>query len=318
VDALHEVEFRIPHEGSAMNVTKRYPPPGRRIRIDGVEVHVVLRGTGTPTVVFESGVGGNSLDWTGVMAAVPEHVSVMAYDRLGLGWSDPPREPRSPDRIVDELRALLGAIGANGPFVIVAHSQGSRYARLFASRHPESVDGLVLVDGFHEGWDAEVGPQALASFVKARIRFYRMVALMSKIGVLRLLGGTATSLLGPDFRALPKDERARYVALLSQPSAMETAIDELRRSGEASSILADTSFGDIPVAVMTHGVPFPDASQERAWQETQAAMAVKSSRGRLITASGAGHSIMIANPRLVADTLARIIAVARPPAVASS
>ena len=95
-------------------------------------------------------------------------------------------------------------------------------------------------------------------------------------------------------------------------AAVETAIDELRRSGEASAVLADTSFGDTPVAVLTHGVPFPDASQERAWQESQAEMAARSSRGRLITAPGAGHSIMIGSPGLVTDTLAEIVSLARP------
>jgi pimeloyl-ACP methyl ester carboxylesterase len=267
-------------------------------------MHVLERGSGGPTAVFEAGVGGNALDWMAVMAALPAGLRLIAYDRLGLGWSDQPLRPRAPDRIVDEFEALLREIRAEPPLVLVAHSQGCRYVRLYASRHPGSVAGLVLVDGFHETWDEAVGPAALAAFIRARARLYRLVAFMSRIGIMRLLGGRGVSLLGPDFRGLQHDQRARYAAVATRSRAMETAIDELRLSGESNAKLADASFGELPLTVITHGLPFRDPDQERAWQESQKEMAARSSRGRLVLAPDAGHSIMIASPQLVADAIA--------------
>lgn len=293
-----------------MDARRRYQAPGRFVSVDGRSVQVVERGTGPQTVVFEAGVGGNSLDWLEVMSALPPGLHLIAYDRLGLGWSDSPSAPRTPGRIVDELEALLQAIGADPPYLFVTHSQGCRYTRLFTARHPGSVAGLVLVDGFHESWDEAVGPAALAAFTTARVRLYKTAALMSRTGIMRLLGNRGVSLLGPDFRSLPHDQRARYAALLAQPSAMEIAIDELRRSGESNAALADASFGDLPLTVITHGLAFPDATQERAWQDSQAEMAARSSRGRLISAPGAGHSIMIASPRLVADAIEEVASAA--------
>ena len=293
-----------------MDARMRYKAPGRRVSVNGRDVHVVERGTGPQTVVFEAGVGGNSLDWLGVMTALPTSLHLVAYDRLGLGWSDSPSDARTPVRIVDELEALLRAIGADPPYVFVAHSLGCRYLRLFTARHPESVAALVLVDGFHESWDEAVGPAALASFVSARARVYRLAALMSRTGIMRLLGRRGVSLFGPDFRGLPHDQRAPYAALLAQPRAMDVAIDELRRSGESNAALADASLGDMPLTVMTHGLAFPDAIQERAWQDSQSEMAARSSRGRLISAPDAGHSIMIASPALVADAIKEVASAA--------
>jgi pimeloyl-ACP methyl ester carboxylesterase len=286
-----------------MDARERFEAPGDRLAVADRLVHVVDRGSGLGTIVFEAGVGGNALDWIAVQSMLPDRFRSIAYDRLGLGWSDAPAAARTPDRVVDELESLLGAIGADPPYLLVGHSLGCRYIRVYAVRHPESVAGLILVDGFHETWDEAVGPSALASFITARARLYRLAAFLSRIGLIRLLGSRAVSLFGPDLRNLPAAERARYAGLLTQPRSMDAAIDELRRSGESDSTLRDASFGALPVTVITHGVPFPDDAQERAWQDAQAEMAARSSRGRLVLAPGAGHSIMIASPGLVADAI---------------
>src|SRR5262245_34789365 len=53
-------------------------------------------GVGTPVVVLEAGLGGSSEDWWAVLPALSEETRVCAYDRAGLGLSDPPRlRPRT-------------------------------------------------------------------------------------------------------------------------------------------------------------------------------------------------------------------------------
>ena len=286
-----------------MSAVDRYGSPGQQIPLDGGSVHVVASGTGNPTVVFESGMGGNLLDWTAVTAALPSTVHLLAYDRAGLGWSDPRPGPRTPERIVDELETVLGATGTDPPYVFVAHSMGARYARLFATRHPGDVAGLVLVDGYHESWDAAVGPEALASFITARLRLWRLVGLLARVGVVRLLGGRLVSLLGPDYRHMPDTERSRYVAMLAEGRALQVAGDELRHGGDSSDTLRHASLGDLPLVVITHGVPFRNEMQEQAWQASQLEMAARSSRGRLVRAARSAHSVMIAEPQVVLDAI---------------
>lgn len=290
-----------------MKVQERYAPPGRLVEVDDRLVHVVERGDTGPAVVFESGMGGTVLDWTAVLARLPDDVRAFAYDRAGLGWSDPPRAPRSPGVIADELAAVLRAAAVPGPYLLVAHSMGSRYIRLFAQRHPELVLGLVLVDGYHETWDAALGSAALASFVGARVRMWNGIALLSRVGITRLLGARMVSLLGPDLQHLPRGERARYAAVASRPGGLRTAGDELRLAGDANDLLATQSFGDLSLRVLTHGVPFPDGEQEQAWQESQIEIVSRSTRGRLIRAEGAGHQVMIARPDLVTAEIAAVL-----------
>jgi pimeloyl-ACP methyl ester carboxylesterase len=51
---------------------------------------------------------------------------------------------------VYELSALLTASGEKPPYVVVGHSMGGRYVRLFATTRPADVAGVVLVDANHE------------------------------------------------------------------------------------------------------------------------------------------------------------------------
>ena len=44
------------------------------------------------------------------------------------------------------LYALLEAAKEKGPYILVAHSIGGAYMRIFAAQHREEVAGLVLVD----------------------------------------------------------------------------------------------------------------------------------------------------------------------------
>lgn len=77
---------------------------------------------------------------------------VCTYDRANTsgGASDPAPTPRTGDEVVADLHALLAAAGESGPYVLVGHSVGAIFGRQYASRYPEDVAGLVLVDPSHE------------------------------------------------------------------------------------------------------------------------------------------------------------------------
>src|SRR5215207_4765289 len=112
-----------------------YPPPGQLVDVGGHRLHIQCVGTGSPTVITESGLGGTSLDWSLVQPAVAQTTRICSYDRAGWGWSDPGPSPRTSGRIVEELRSLLAAAGIAGPYVLVGHSVGGLHAQLFASRY---------------------------------------------------------------------------------------------------------------------------------------------------------------------------------------
>lgn len=127
----------------------------RLVDVGGHRLEVSVAGTGTPVVILEAGLGQHQRHWLAIQDSLATQTTVIAYSRAGYGASDPSPERRTPLQITSELRALLHALGQDGPYLLVGHSLGGLYVRVFASRYPADVAGLVLVDPTHERLDLE-------------------------------------------------------------------------------------------------------------------------------------------------------------------
>jgi len=82
---------------------------------------------------------------------------VCIYDRAGYGSSEAGPEPRDGPQAVAELHALLRETGEGGPFALAEHSLGGIYAPIYATRHPDELAALILVDAVA---DYTVSPEA--------------------------------------------------------------------------------------------------------------------------------------------------------------
>ena len=67
---------------------------------------MVLMGQGRPAVILESGLGSGRESWTRVLPEVAKFTRVLAYDRAGLGQSEPGPTPRTAEQIANELANL--------------------------------------------------------------------------------------------------------------------------------------------------------------------------------------------------------------------
>jgi pimeloyl-ACP methyl ester carboxylesterase len=120
---------------------------GERVDIGGRSLYLDCRGSGSPTIVLEAGMGDGVAGWNPVLDGLAAATRTCAYDRAGRGSSDP-RGRHTVADAADDLHALLAAAGESPPFVVIGHSLGEAYARVFADRFRDDVAGLVLVDGF--------------------------------------------------------------------------------------------------------------------------------------------------------------------------
>ncbi len=124
-----------------------YIPQGERVAVGGGSFYLDCRGSGSPTVILEAGAGGGAGSWTSVFNGIAAATRTCAYDRAGLGRSDS-RGTRTLGDAATDLRALLAAAGEAPPFVVVGHSLGGSYARVFAAQERDETVGLVLLDTF--------------------------------------------------------------------------------------------------------------------------------------------------------------------------
>lgn len=124
------------------------PLQERMVDIGGTKLHMAAGGSGTVTVVFESGLGETAQAWVRIAPQVAQFARVVAYDRASLGQSEESSAPRTFARMAEDLHRLLAAAGIPGPYVLVGHSLGGGIVRTYAATYTNEVAGLVLVDPF--------------------------------------------------------------------------------------------------------------------------------------------------------------------------
>jgi pimeloyl-ACP methyl ester carboxylesterase len=267
------------------------PPPGRLVDVGGHRLHIWCTGSGTPSVILETGLGGSSADWGFVQPEVAGFTRVCSYDRAGMGYSDPGPSPRTTRRIAHELAQLLDRGGVSGPVILVGASIGGLTARVFASEHAERVAGLVLVDASHEDQKEDV-PQ-IAPFVP----------FLSSIGVLRLLGvsfGFPPASLAPAVRGF-----ARATAF--RAAGQRAAVDEIMHLQEsAAEVRATRRKLTVPVVVVTAG-----RGADAVWRDLQRDQVGLSQRGCQVIADQSGHAVAVGQPQVVVDAIRATVDAAR-------
>lgn len=121
-----------------------------RINADGPKLRMLDVGAGNLTVVFEAGAGGPLEAWTRVQPEVSTFARTISYDRAGNGLSTKSAAPRDGRHVAMELHAALRNARVPPPYILVGHSLGGPYIRVFAGMYPDEVAGLILVDPTQE------------------------------------------------------------------------------------------------------------------------------------------------------------------------
>jgi len=122
----------------------------QRIDAGGHTVRVLQVGFQGPTVIFEAGAGSPLESWVRVQPAVSKFARTLSYDRAGNGASPRGPTPRDGKQVASELHTLLKNANATPPYILVGHSLGGPYIRVFAGMYPNEVAGMVLVDPTQE------------------------------------------------------------------------------------------------------------------------------------------------------------------------
>lgn len=252
---------------STANDAQRNPPPGQLVDVGGYRMHIHCQGNaGGPTVILESGQGNSSSLWAWVQPEVSKSARVCAYDRAGIAWSDAGPNSRDAEHMADELHTLLGKAGINSPYVLAGHSLGGLVTRVFASRYPQEVAGIVLIDSMHP--DQWVRDPALQDQFAQIEQMGRMGNIAAPLGLLRLFN------FFPRENDLPPAAADTYKAWVDSSRFMFINTAELNAQPQSWAQARNAGgFGDKPLIVLTatdHGYsPDSSAKLEGIWLELQ-------------------------------------------------
>src|SRR5262245_56461976 len=120
-------------------------PIDRFLVVNGLRLHVLdWGGEGRPPLLLLHGFTGHAHAWDTLSIALQPHFHVYALDQRGHGESDP-AEVYNAVAAFDDLAGVIAQLGHTS-LTIVGLSMGGRNAMYFASKRPEAVTKLVIVD----------------------------------------------------------------------------------------------------------------------------------------------------------------------------
>jgi pimeloyl-ACP methyl ester carboxylesterase len=268
---------------------------GRRLRL--VEAGPPVDGpqTATPTVLLEAGAFGFSADWAVVQQKLADlGIRSLAYDRAGMGRSDPGPAPRDGHTVLGDLERLLTAAGEAPPYILVGHSMAGLRVQLFSARHPDWVRGVVLVDaGTPQATENPLGRAYLGLFVALS----RFAALAAGLGLIKPFAWMGDR-IGLQGAARREKEWAYAHAPHVRTAAAEVdqwlaAADQARGAGGYDQ--------RIPVAVVTAG----QAPDGHPLKVMMSAPALAAGRSYVRHVRGARHATLLG--RRFADEIARAV-----------
>jgi CubicO group peptidase (beta-lactamase class C family)/pimeloyl-ACP methyl ester carboxylesterase len=266
----------------------------------GRKMYLECSGSGSPTVILESGYRNDADIWSTefepgispVFSQVAKFTRVCAYDRPGtfldadhLGRSTPLPMPRTARELVSDLHALIQAAHVPGPYVFAAHSFGGIFARLYASIYPNDVVGMVLVDALSEKVKTGLTPEEWKLYVN--------------------FGFTEPT---------PGLEKYKDIETLD----VNTSLDQMEKGASAKPL------PPMPLFVLTQGQPFDlspwqplpadfPAALNKAWHTAQDSLATLAPNAKHKIATKSSHYIQAQEPQLVIDAIKQVVEAVRHP-----
>jgi pimeloyl-ACP methyl ester carboxylesterase len=284
---------------------KKYPPQGEMVNVGEYNLHVNKHGDGKPVIILEAGSMSSSTVWGDIPNQLANYGTVVTYDRGGYGWSEKAKTDRTGQNIVKELYTALNKAGIEGPYILVGHSLGGMYVRLFAQTYQDEVAGLLLLDSRPEDFSKE----AKAIFLEAGIDpvlegappEYVMSAL-KVTGIMRIMG--QLNLL--DF---PSENKDQLINIEMRTKTFQVLHEEIKYMTQLENDIRQQSLGNLPLTIIAAGIPMDSTllgmtkeqgdKLDNIWKRQQKQMMDLSSNSSFTIAEKSGHAIMIDEPELV-------------------
>ena len=113
--------------------------------------------------------------FTAFLRRLASFARVVAFDKRGQGLSDRVSDAPSLEQRMDDVRAIMDAIGSQRA-TLFGHSEGCAMSALFAATYPERVSRLILFGGYVTRRDLNI-----AELVEQRVKFWGTGAMLKRV-----------------------------------------------------------------------------------------------------------------------------------------
>lgn len=285
-------------------------PDGNFAQVGNQKLHYLQKGTGGPTVIFETAFDpAGHLQWLNIQEDLPKTFTTISYDRAGILWSERGTDPKSGEKIANELFGLLEKIKAPKPYILVGHSFGGTLTRFFVNKYPKDVAGVILVDSQFPNDEKYLSPE-----------LYAMVNQGLPSGFLRFANtfGLARILFKNMF---PATEKYKYQNSIMPRLLYKSADAVLEEQDQMKSIKKEASkinsFGSTPLFVITasDNNRFDSFIKDEklkleminAWNTMQKNLLKLSKNSKQILASKSGHYINQDQPEIIENAITEMV-----------
>jgi pimeloyl-ACP methyl ester carboxylesterase len=288
----------------------------------GRHLNLYCTGEGSPTVVFDTGLGDSTAAWGLVQPVIAKKHRACSYDRAGIGFSDASSRASDAKNDVEDLHALLHAAHIDPPYILVGHSAAGMAVRVFADRYRDEVVGMVAVDGSHE--DQSPREMSLGPWSQAKLDdLLKDTTCLdaAKTGAIAKDNPAYKKCVGdpePHYSKVINDALMKYQATLKWQSANVSEYRSVFRASADETRATRKDFGDMPIIVLTHAPhPWPkdwtQVSKDEhtlLWEDMHNQVAAMSTHGVNEIVPRAGHLIQFDRPEIVIDAINQAISIA--------
>ncbi|MBU2551023.1 MAG: alpha/beta hydrolase [Proteobacteria bacterium] len=199
--------------------------------VNGVRLHYISVGRGG-LMIFLHGFPEYWEEWTGQLAEFGRTHQAVAFDMRGYNLSSKPEDVESYNiaGLIEDLRALAEHLG-HRKFTLVAHDWGGGVAWSFATRHPDWLDRLVVVNAPHAAVFARELRDNPAQRQASRYMLLLRGPEAEKTLAANRYAWLAEAVWGGNSRwNAPETIRRRYYEAWSQPGALTGNVNFYRAS----------------------------------------------------------------------------------------
>ncbi|MEV0296238.1 alpha/beta hydrolase [Nocardia sp. NPDC050710] len=233
---------------------------------------------------------------------------IVCYDHRGHGDSAAAsRRTYNLEQLGHDLRDVLDAVAPTGPVVLVGHSMGGMTALTYVSQNPQEIGtrivGVALIATAASGL-ADAG---FGRLLRNPVVSVFQTAVRHAPGMMQHAKRVGCKVFAPIIRTAEFGDRKVSPGVLALANAMHNQTPIVTMAGFLSAFMAYDQTDALPLLSRIPTLVLSGSADLMTPPSHSVAMAAAVDYSDFVMVEGAGHSVILEQPRQVAEAIARLM-----------